>query len=53
MNNRPSFEVFKEKAMQRDEVKAEYNALMPIFELKKQNKWSFKSLVSFKNSLIF
>lgn len=34
MKNRPSFEVFKEKAMQREEVKAEYNDLMPIFELK-------------------
>ena len=34
MNNRPSFEVFKVKAMQRDEVKAEYNALIPIFTLK-------------------
>lgn len=36
MNNRPSFEAFKEKAMRRDDVKEEYNALMPIFELKKQ-----------------
>lgn len=36
MKNRPSFEAFKEKAMQREEVKAEYNALMPIFELKNQ-----------------
>lgn len=34
MKNRPSFEAFKEKAMQREEVKAEYNDLMPIFELK-------------------
>lgn len=34
--NRPSFETFKEKAMQREEVKAEYNALMSIFELKNQ-----------------
>ncbi|MDP3022135.1 MAG: helix-turn-helix transcriptional regulator [Sulfuricurvum sp.] len=36
MKNRPSLEAFKEKAMQREEVKAEYNALMPIFELKNQ-----------------
>ena len=34
--NRPSFEAFKEKAIQRKEVKEEYNALMPIFELKNQ-----------------
>lgn len=36
MKNRPSFEVFKEKAMKREEVQEEYNALMPIFELKNQ-----------------
>lgn len=34
--NRPSFEAFKEKAMQREEVKAEYNDLMSIFEFKNQ-----------------
>lgn len=34
--NRPSFENFKEKALQKEEVKAEYDALKPIFELKKQ-----------------
>ena len=33
---RPSFESFKEKALDNPEVKAEYEALKPIFELKKQ-----------------
>lgn len=36
MKNRPSLEAFKEKAMQREGVKAEYNDLIPIFELKNQ-----------------
>ena len=36
MTNRPSFEAFKEKALQNEEVKAEYDALEPIFTLKKQ-----------------
>ena len=34
--DRPSFENFKEKALQKEDVKAEYDALKPIFELKKQ-----------------
>jgi DNA-binding XRE family transcriptional regulator len=34
--NRPSFKAFKERALQREEVSAEYEALKPIFELKKQ-----------------
>lgn len=34
--SRPSFENFKEKALQKEDVKAEYDALKPIFELKKQ-----------------
>lgn len=34
--NRLSFENFKEKALQKEDVKAEYDALKPIFELKKQ-----------------
>ncbi len=33
---RPSFESFKEKALQNPEIKAEYEALKPIFELKQQ-----------------
>ena len=36
MTNRPSFEAFKEKALKNGEVKAEYDALEPIFALKKQ-----------------
>lgn len=35
-NNRPSFMEFKSKALQDAEVKEEYEALKPIFELKKQ-----------------
>lgn len=35
-NNRPSFMEFKSKALQDIEVKEEYEALKPIFELKKQ-----------------
>jgi DNA-binding XRE family transcriptional regulator len=35
-NQRPSFENFKEKALQNSEVKTEYEELKPIFELKKQ-----------------
>jgi DNA-directed RNA polymerase specialized sigma subunit len=33
---RPSFKSFKEKALENPEIKAEYEALQPIFELKKQ-----------------
>ena len=33
---RPSFESFKEKALKNPEINAEYEALKPIFELKKQ-----------------
>ena len=33
---RPSFELFKEKALENPEINAEYEALKPIFELKKQ-----------------
>lgn len=36
MKNRPSFQDFKLKALQNAEVKEEYEALAPIFELKKQ-----------------
>ena len=36
MTNKPSFERFKEKALQNKDVKAEYDALEPIFALKKQ-----------------
>lgn len=36
MENRPSFQEFKSKALQNIEVKEEYEALRPIFELKKQ-----------------
>jgi ribosome-binding protein aMBF1 (putative translation factor) len=36
MNNRPSFQAFKEKALQREGVQTEYNELKPIYELKKQ-----------------
>ena len=33
---RPRFESFKKKALKNPEVKAEYEALKPTFELKKQ-----------------
>ncbi len=36
MTNRPSFETFREKALKNEAVKAEYDALEPIFALKKQ-----------------
>ena len=36
MSNRPSFQDFKAKALQNPEVADEYEALKPIFELKKQ-----------------
>lgn len=36
MTNRPSFEAFKNKALANEEIKAEYDALEPIFALKKQ-----------------
>ena len=33
MENRPSFQEFKTKALQNAEVREEYDALKPIFEL--------------------
>ena len=36
MNNRVSFQDFKNKALENAEVRREYEALKPIFELKKQ-----------------
>lgn len=36
MNNRLSFQDFKNKALENTEVRREYEALKPIFELKKQ-----------------
>ena len=40
---RPSFKSFKEKALENPEIKAEYEALQPIFELKfstyEHKKW--------------
>lgn len=34
--NRPTFATFKEKALQDIDVKAEYDALAPLFDIKKQ-----------------
>ena len=34
--NRPTFKSFKEKALNNEEVKAEYDALSPLFAIKKQ-----------------
>jgi DNA-binding XRE family transcriptional regulator len=34
--NRPTFKSFKNKALQNTEVKAEYEALAPLFNIKKQ-----------------
>lgn len=34
--DRPTFEAFKEKALRNKEVKAEYDALAPLFEIKKK-----------------
>jgi DNA-binding XRE family transcriptional regulator len=34
--NRPTFKSFKNKALQNAEVKAEYDALSPLFNIKKQ-----------------
>ncbi len=34
--NRPTFKSFKEKALKNTEVKAEYDALSPLFAIKKQ-----------------
>ena len=34
--NRPTFVNFKKKALQNEEVKKEYNALKPLFTIKKQ-----------------
>ena len=34
--NRPTFKSFKEKALKNAEVKAEYDALSPLFAIKKQ-----------------
>jgi ribosome-binding protein aMBF1 (putative translation factor) len=36
MNNRPNFQAFKEKALQKEGVQSEYNELQPIYDLKKQ-----------------
>jgi len=36
MKNRPTFASFKNKALQNQEVKEEYERLAPIFEIKKQ-----------------
>ncbi len=36
MTNRPTFQAFKEKALQREGVRAEYEELAPVYELKKQ-----------------
>lgn len=36
MTNRPTFQAFKEKALQREGVRTEYDELKPIYELKKQ-----------------
>jgi transcriptional regulator with XRE-family HTH domain len=36
MKNRPTFEAFKEKALQREGVRTEYNELQPVYELKAQ-----------------
>jgi DNA-binding XRE family transcriptional regulator len=36
MKNRPTFASFKNKALQNQEVKEEYEKLAPIFEIKKQ-----------------
>jgi len=36
MKNRPTFEEFKEKALQKEGVRVEYEALKPIFNLKRQ-----------------
>ena len=36
MPNRPTFKNFKEKALQNKEVKEEYDALAPLYALKKQ-----------------
>jgi DNA-binding XRE family transcriptional regulator len=35
-SNRPTFKSFKEKALQNQEVKEEYNKLKPLFDIKKQ-----------------
>ena len=34
--NRPSFENFKEKALENPEVKKEYDELIPVYELRKK-----------------
>ncbi|MCP3873329.1 MAG: helix-turn-helix transcriptional regulator [Desulfobacteraceae bacterium] len=36
MSKRPTFETFKKKALQNLEVQKEYNALIPIYELRKK-----------------
>jgi len=36
MQNRPSYQEFREEALRDPEIRAEYEALAPIFELKKQ-----------------
>lgn len=34
--NRPTFEKFKKEALKKEGVRAEYEALRPVFEIKKQ-----------------
>ncbi len=36
MKNRPTFKAFKEKALQKEGVRNEYDQLQPIYELKSQ-----------------
>lgn len=36
MKNKPTFQAFKEKALQREGVRNEYDELQPIYELKSQ-----------------
>ena len=36
MKNRPTFKAFKEKALQKEGVRKEYDELQPIYELKSQ-----------------
>jgi len=35
-NSKPTFKSFKQKALKKKEVKEEYEALAPLFEIKKQ-----------------
>lgn len=36
MTNRPTFQAFKEKALQREGIRSEYDELKPIYALKNQ-----------------